>query len=730
MQRADMSENKAITNKTSIRRNIFLSLLFYFISIGVISVLLILCLSRKQFDLKIGSPAPVTISATEQIVDRTATNVAQQKAEEAVADVLHLDTDLIDKTVSACEDMFSVIISARSEAEKIRSDTAPVSGQDDRSWQLIISQEELNDLFSGLPFELPESSLGYYLLSCSPKEMEAVQEFTVPALRDALMAGITESGLDETKNALIKPLQTSKLSSRQKQLGELIYRNYLIPTYTVDEEATAKKKSEAAGSVIPVTVKKGALIVNAGETVSASQYELCVQLGLVRGEGSGRIVAPAAIFVCLIFFIAMIWSSLVSNKEIMNDVGRSGLLTIILVLSAALQFGAYHIDPRLQITSFPIILISTLYPRSVAEKINIMLSVFFGLLAGGRGAGIIGYLSVSAIIASLLGGECAILLISRPDTGRRSVLSAGLADGVVSALTVMQFGLLNGSGFSANIIFSLMMLLCPLVMSALTIGVSATLERMFDITSNAGLRELTASDHPLLQKLLTTAPGTYHHALMVATLAENASRSIGANALLARAGALFHDVGKIKHPSYFSENQNGYNIHDEWAPEKSAQIIIAHVSDAESFLKKAGIPADVRKIVSEHHGTTLVAYFYHKACQASVQAPIDESTFRYPGPASSTRESVIVMLADSCEAAVRSLGNTSKEAVIEMIRKVIRVKMDDGQFANAPITLAELNKIEKSFIATFSGSRHERISYPNGNAHNKNKEEERQEVIK
>ena len=214
--------------------------------------------------------------------------------------------------------------------------------------------------------------------------------------------------------------------------------------------------------------------------------------------------------------------------------------------------------------------------------------------------------------------------------------------------------------------------------------------------------------------MMVAAPGTYHHSMMVASLAEGAAEAIGANALLARTGAMYHDVGKLRRPQYFRENQNGHNIHDTLQPEESAGFIIAHQKDAMSYLSRYRMPSEVKKIVAEHHGTTLVTYFYFKAKQQQTQdgEPVIERLFRYQGNLPSTKESAIVMLADSCEAAVRSMSEPTREDVAEMVRKIVQGKMDDGQLKMCPLTLGEINQIEKSFLVTFTGLMHERIRYP------------------
>ena len=248
----------------------------------------------------------------------------------------------------------------------------------------------------------------------------------------------------------------------------------------------------------------------------------------------------------------------------------------------------------------------------------------------------------------------------------------------------------------------------------LVVGSLSIWETVFDVATPARLSELSNTNHPLLKQLMVEAPGTYQHSVMVAALAEAAAERVGADPLLARVGALFHDVGKLRRPLYFKENQkNGENIHDKLPPLESAQTIIAHQKDGVTLLMRYKMPSAVIRIAAEHHGNSLMTYFFYKAKQAEGDK-VQMKSFRYSGNRPSTKESAIVMLADSCEAAVRSLGDTSRDKAEEMVHKVIYGKMtdSDNMMTNAPLTLAEFTEIEKSFLKTFGGIMHDRIEYP------------------
>lgn len=231
------------------------------------------------------------------------------------------------------------------------------------------------------------------------------------------------------------------------------------------------------------------------------------------------------------------------------------------------------------------------------------------------------------------------------------------------------------------------------------------------------LVELSNPNHPLLRKLLTETPGTYHHSIMVGNLAETAAEAIGADGLLCRVGAYYHDIGKTKRPAYFIENQtNIENPHDKMDPELSKSIIVAHARDGVEMLKEYHIPKQIRDIAEQHHGTTLLQFFYHKAKKIAEAAgdptSVDEQDYRYDGPLAQSKEVAIVGIADCVEAAVRSLRSPNMEQIDSMVRKIIKGRLDDGQFNDCDLTTKELDQIAKTLNETLLGIFHSRIEYP------------------
>jgi putative nucleotidyltransferase with HDIG domain len=293
----------------------------------------------------------------------------------------------------------------------------------------------------------------------------------------------------------------------------------------------------------------------------------------------------------------------------------------------------------------------------------------------------------------------------------KSALSAGI---VISILQILLLIYKDGLKVTPEIVaLPALAILGSLITGIVVNGLSPLLIYLFKFSTDMVYMELINLDHPLLRKFILKAPGTYNHSVMVATLAEAAAEAIGANALLAKAGGLFHDIGKLKNPQAFVENQlEGVNIHDKLPPEKSAAILRSHVEYGEELGRKYGLPEKVIDIIKQHHGTKLMKYFYHKAKELYGDK-VDEKKFRYPGPKPQFKESGIVMLADTVEAAVRSMKDSGKEVDLDsVIHRLIMETVEEGQLNQSGLSLKDISLIEKVFKKVLSGIYHNRIEYP------------------
>ena len=313
--------------------------------------------------------------------------------------------------------------------------------------------------------------------------------------------------------------------------------------------------------------------------------------------------------------------------------------------------------------------------------------------------------------ANIASCAASVFALKRINTRGGMIAASGIGGAAGAAVTAAIYIAL-GATVREILTYAGCVLFSALFSGLFVTGSLTIWEELFDIATPARLNELLNTGNPLLKQLMYDAPGTYQHCMNVAALAEGAAEKIGANALLAKVGAAYHDVGKLRRPQYFKENQQAENIHDTLSPQESASIIIAHQKDGATILAKNKLPGAVVRIAAEHHGNSMMTYFYRKA--AETDPNVNPKGFRYPGNKPSTREGAIVMLADCCEAAVRSLGDCTREAREAMVHKIIWGKLTDGenQLSEVPLTLADISSIEKSFIRTFGGLMHDRIEYP------------------
>lgn len=688
------------------------------VSFALASLVTITSLTPKRYEVSVGTAAQEAVTAPRMVEDKVNTEALRQAARNNASAVYTVDDKLADMLISNAQSFFSALSSFRNTASATRAATLTSAdpenpATDTRTWQEVIPTADLLALLAKLPVSISDTSLGYALLDAADAEIAQLKDLVITTLSQSLRAGVSESDQVKTLATINRELKMSSLSVWLKALGEMVYDAYLLPTNVINSVETTRAQEKAADAVEPIYIARGATIVESGQIVTQEQYDMLLSLDLVKGaEAASRLVPGTITYLFCVFGMLGLYLS-VFERDTFSSNKQMTILALILWITLALEWVCYLIDPRVSPAVFGVLLAALLVSRKTAEMVNIAFALSFALLAGGSGNTLFGSDSILAMAAMLLSGQMVILVAER-SRKRGTLIAAGSLGGVVGATVVVAGGWILDYGWNAILIYAGLQMASALILSVFCVGMLSLWENLFDIVTPARLHELANTNHPLLRKMMVSAPGTYHHSMMVASLAEGAADAIGANALLARTGAMYHDVGKLRRPQYFKENQNGQNIHDTLQPEESAGFIIAHQKDALSYLARYRMPSEVKKIVTEHHGTTLVSYFYFKAKQQQTQdgEPVIERLFRYQGNLPSTKESAIVMLADSCEAAVRSLNEPTREEVADMVRKIVQGKMDDGQLKLSPLTLSEINAIERSFLVTFTGLMHERIRYP------------------
>ena len=365
----------------------------------------------------------------------------------------------------------------------------------------------------------------------------------------------------------------------------------------------------------------------------------------------------------------------------------------------------------------PVVMAAMLLTTLLSARVGISATFTMALIAAGLSAGSSNAYSaemVHLILTGVVSGIVAVQYLKDKPQRVRMVI-AGVIVAVVNMVVILAMSLMTSNNISGMMNNAMWSMAGGILSGLISVGFQPVFEAAFNLATPAKLLELANPNQPLLRRLLLEAPGTYHHAIVVANLAEAAAEKIGANPLLARTGAYFHDIGKLKRPLYFKENQMGDNPHDRTDPYVSAAIVTAHTRDGLALAQKYHLPPEIQTIIMEHHGDTPVMYFYHKALQMADGKPVDIADFRYDGQRPTTKESAIVMLADTIEAAVRSIPDPTPKAIEQFIERLVRGKLEDGQLSNSPLTLRDIDAICEAFCKVLNGVFHERIEYPTVN---------------
>ena len=687
--------------------------------------LLLLCLRYPdvRLDLRAGDVLTEDVLYPFTVVDAFRTDELRQAARDRVQPVYRLDETIIDAQGQVLDgwfiqyDLFLKDMVLRWE-EGAQEYTGMLYNQ--TAWNVLVKEPELQSKLNeyGLSDTL-DTVMAYTLLNTYLPRSSLHAAGTVPdtaplktALSDAILtgmrAGVKESELEAARYRAKEQLKQTSLPavSKTELAGNLIDKLY-VASAVVDEVQTEQVRAAAANDVAPVTVKKGDVLFRKGTTLSQKDIVHLVALDMLK-TGSDR--SPYGSYLLYLLPIYLVYGLylLLFERETALSPSVMVRLTLLLMLNLTVTWIFTLFESRMAPVLLGTLMIAATHEKRTAIGATVLIALTAGLML--PPSGIMAGETFALMAGTVVTGLVAICILTVDDK-RTTMVPAAIIGGGIGGLIPMVPTLLSGGSLLTGVTAFGLFFVGAVIALVLAMGLTAIWEILFDLPSPSRLNELLNMDHPLQRRLMNSAPGTYHHCQMASLLAENGAQSIGANALLAKAAAAVHDAGKLRSPRHFAENQaNGVNPHDELPPAESARIIIAHVADGDAYLQHFKVPTAVRDIVREHHGTTMTAYFYMKA--KKMDPDVRESDFRYPGPKPSSKESAIVMLADSCEAAVRSLGGPSPEQVRDMVHRVIRGKMEDGQLVNCDLTLNELNRVEESFLQTFAGILHDRITYP------------------
>ena len=670
-------------------------------------ILLAICLlaiSPEQYDLSVGDVAPKTITASKDIVDELTTERRRQAAADAVSPVYYKDDTVSDTVLSDMDAVFSELRAVRELGEQIRNAWGDEGGS--------FTEADYAQA-SGLVTRL---SLSNYqlrtLMNTGESDFESLYQSLVSATRTTLVSTITEGQINDAINNIQQIVSYNTRTDLWYNVAIPTLRASLKANMLIDQAATEENRQKACDAVEPTVYKQDQNIVVKGDRVTAEQIAVLESLGLLEGNSFDYpLYIGTAITLALILASAYLYAYLFAKP--MLSMGPSALVLLIagvLTVLLCLLMGEY-----LNINAMPVALGAMLAVNLLGARpayvTNMALTLIITLLTA-KGTGLVTSQTMSVLLTCSLGGLVAIWMM-RKNTTRVMVVVSGLVVGAVNFGVLVCVRALTSSDMSGVWTDMAYAIGGAVVSAVLCVGLQPILETAFNLVTPSKLIELSNPNQPLLRRLMIETPGTYHHSMVVANLAEAAAEAaIGANGLLARVGAYYHDIGKLIRPMYFKENQMGENPHDKTDPRVSTAILTEHTRDGVELARKHRLPEPIIDMIRQHHGDTPVMYFYAKAVKMLGEENVDIRDFRYDGPKPQTAEAAILMLSDTVEAAVRALPDPTQEKISALIRKLVRGKMEDGQLDECTLTFRDIGKICSAFETVLQGVFHERIEYP------------------
>ena len=663
----------------------------------ILILLLVVEFAPEKINLQVNQVSPVTIKAPRTVVyeDKARTAEARRRAAEKVPRQYNRDDQVV---IGVTKDISEAVARIRAVQEDPAAD--PTS--------------RVAFLRTSMPYPLPEG-VWQELVVPNAAALRALETGVVRLVSTAMAAepGVTQENLEAVRNQLVVEMATLGLPRAYELVGQEMVRQFLRPNAFFNAEETRRRQQEAMDAVAPVmvTIRQGDIIVGEGEVVTEEHMAKLQALGLARSRPPLAGVAGTALLVALLG-AAVLFYLYQQKKDFPHHVNILGIVTVaVLVIGkgiTAINIPAWPEFSTLFGYMVPLaaasMLVAILLDARLAILVTAVMSLLLGLMTGNQlRFGLVGF----------IGGLTGIYSVSKLSQ-RGDLTRAGIYVGAACAAAIFTLGLIGELPWSLVMSSSLILGFTNGLLSAvLTIGTLPYLENAFRITSAVKLLELANPTNPLLRRLLTEAPGTYHHSILVGNLAEAAAEAVGGDPLLVRVGAYYHDVGKIKRPYFFSENQfTRTNPHDKIAPSLSTLILTSHVKDGVELAREYDLPLVVRDIIEQHHGTSLVSYFYHKALENERKEAVSEEEFRYEGPKPQSKEAAIVMLADAVESASRTLVDPAPARIESLVREIAENRLRGGQFDESGLTLRELRTVEKSMAMSLISIYHGRIKYP------------------
>lgn len=666
------------------------SLLISMVLLAFLMFMLLAEYAPRAARFDVGKPSPETVVASREftLIDEETTEEERESERQRVA-ALFIDPNARSAAVSDLSSVF------------------------DQAKQLADAEGSLEDKASDLR-ERAGAELDYptiKLLLTSSDERSRVLYKAAMELLTASMAGpVAMDNVDSVKGEIYSRAEGLDIDDELRVPAADLAAS-LLQINTAYSAETVEHDMEVAAAAVPpsyIKVEAGQKIVEKGDIITPLTLTLLEEAGALSPAGTYQHVIGIgllllAIYAASVYFFHRYRPEIAANYRVVT-------MVCLVFLSFSLLcrlFSVFADDNVIWGYLVPLALVGLTYSILLDKSVSLFMVIVGGVITGMILKGNF-YLTITALIGGLLGA----VMISEARTRERLVRAGAelsLALAVVSMITAslfreLDFILVAGAFGLGNGALS----------TLLTLGSLPVLERISDITTPMRLLELVSPDQPLMKELITKAPGTYSHSVIVGNLADAAAREIGADALLARVGSYYHDIGKIKRSTFFVENQpEGINGHEKLKPNLSALVITAHVKEGVDMAREYHLPSEITDIIRQHHGTSLIRYFYARALQEGNRVEnVSESRFRYPGKKPQSKEAAIVMLADAIEAAAKSMEKPSPVKLDQLTRALIRERLEDGQLSDSKLTLGDLDKIAKAFTRILNGMYHVRVEYP------------------
>ncbi len=640
---------------------------------------------------ELGKPSTETVISSRDfsVVDEESTQKAREVERERKQD-LFIDNAALSGAIADLAGFFDM--------------ARDISNQDKSSASKI---SEILEAHEGLDISVKAVET---ILKASEEESSLIYTTAVELLGNAMSEPVAVDNLDAKRAEIAERAEEMPLDNAEKRVVNELASAFLVVNTPYSIETINLDIETALEVIEPVMVNysAGQKIVEQGEIITELTLASLDEAGALSPVGNYQQVLGIGLLVLVLYAMAVIFFKRYRPDIVVNWKIVAMICLVFLIFCMACRVCAVFIDENpLWGYLIPLALVGMTMAILLDRLVAVFMVVMGGVLTGLFVKGNI-YLTIAALMGGLAGALLVTEIRSRQDIMRMAV-EVSLIITVVSMITA---GLIKDLRF---ILFAgLLGLGNGILISIVTMGSLPVLERISGIITPMHLLELASPDQPLMKELISKAPGTYSHSVIVGNLANAAAQEIGADALLARVGSYYHDIGKIKRSNFFVENQPlGLSSHDKLKPNLSALVITAHVREGVDLAHKYHLPSEITAIIKQHHGTSLVRYFYARALeQGSGPEAVPEGRFRYPGEKPQSKEAAIVMLADAIEAAAKALEKPAPAKLEQLTRMIIAEKLQDGQLNASNLTMGDLEKIEKAFVRILSSMYHERVEYP------------------